>query len=161
MAEAAQVESSIDDLKSIEQILQERALKLEQQRLEAHRTAMAEIAKTKAEEDKRKAAAQEILDEKQRLLEKRKRQKEEAEAEARQQEQELRILQEQEQNRAQSEVDATIARREFLARQIAEIEHQEELAKKELHDLLMRGTGNNDSEHVMDNPLQRFLQPKE
>lgn len=146
------------DLKSISNILQERAEQLEKQRLEAHRAAMEEIAKAKSLEEQRKAAAQTLLDEKQRLLEKRKAAKEQAEAETRREEQELRILQEQEQNRMEAELDAQIARKEALAKEIAEIEHREELAKKELDNLLMNGAVTTDCEHIMDNPLQRFLQ---
>ena len=73
----------------------------------------------------------------------------------------LKLLKEQEQNRRLSEVDAMMVRREAIAKKLLEMEHAEELAKKELRDLILSSTMRVDSEHVMDNPLQRFLQPKE
>jgi hypothetical protein len=146
------------NLKEIEKQLQERALELEKQRLAAHESAMKEIAEAKAAEEKRRKAAQDQIEEATAKFKKREAAKKEAEEQAKREERELSILMEQEQNRIQAELDATIARKEALTKQMLEMEHQEELAKRELRDLIMTNTVRPDTERIMPHPLERFLQ---
>jgi prephenate dehydratase len=149
------------DLQSIEKTLQEKALQLEQARLLAHENAMKEIAESKTLEEKKRKAVQDNIDAQEAIHLKRKEEAKTFAAETAAEELRLKLLKEQEQNRRLSEVDAMVVRREAMAKKLLEMEHAEELAKKELRDLILSSTMRVDSEHVMDNPLQRFLQPKE
>jgi hypothetical protein len=146
------------DLQSIEKSLQDRARQLERERLAAHEEAMKEIAASKTEEAKRRQAAQELIDAQKVLREKQKAAQAAAAAEAATQERQLQVLMEQEQNRRQSEIDASVARIEATAKRLSELEHAEEIAKKELRDLILNNTERPDTERIVPNPLERFFQ---
>lgn len=151
----------MEDLQTIEKALQERALKLEKERLSAHESAMKEIAEARASEENRRKAAREIIEAQQDLRKKRKAEAKTAADEEALEERRLQTLMEQEQNKVQVEIDFMLARTEAMAKKLIELEHAEEMAKKELRDLILNNTQPDTGERVMENPLQRFFQVQE
>lgn len=147
------------ELQEIEKALQDKALSLEQARISAYEDAMKEIADAKAEEEKRRMAAQEFIHAHELRQKLDKIAKKQAEAEAQKQAREFQILTEQEQNRREAEICAEIVRREAIAKRLADLEHAEEMANKELSDLTIRRASEYvDTERIMPNPLERFFQ---
>jgi hypothetical protein len=153
-----QPEVVLDPLLEIEKQLQERASLLEKQRIAAHEAAMKEIADARAAEEARQRRSQAIIAEQDQLILEKKIAGQKAQEALAREERELQRLREQEQNKAQAEVEAVVARKEALSKKLADIEHQEELAKKELRDLILRNANPVDAERIMPNPLDRFLQ---
>lgn len=146
-----------NELQELQEKLASIALQREQERLAAHEQAMKDLAAARETEEKRQAeakAAQQASDAK---AEKRKADRLEAEAAQLREEAEHRRLIEQEENKKQTAADAIVKMKEEIKRHLDELEHAEELAKKQLRDLIMRGTQDS-SERIMPNPLERFLQ---
>ncbi len=146
-----------NELEELAEKLAEIALQREQERREAHEQALKELAAARETEEKRQAearAAQQASDAK---AEKRKAERLEAEAELLREEAEHRRLIEQEENKKQEAADKLVKLKESIKRHIDELEHAEELAKKQLRDLVMRSTQDS-SERIVPNPLERFLQ---
>lgn len=146
------------DLKELEKQLQEHAVELEKKRLSAHEAAMAELAEARKKEEERQAEARKAQEEANAKAERRRAEKREAEAAQLREEDEARRLTEQEENKQQEAIDNFIQMKERIRRQLDEIEHAEELAKKQLRDLIMNGADSTSSERIMPNPLEKFLQ---
>ena len=147
-----------NELVSIQEALAKVVLQREAERLAAHEQAMKDLAAAREEEEKRQAAAklaQEAADLK---ATQRKAEKQEAEAACLREEENSRRLIEQEDNKQQASIYHIIEMKASIKRHLDELEHAEELAKKQLRDLIMSGTEHVDSERIMPNPLERFLQ---
>jgi colicin import membrane protein len=144
-------------IEEIQEHLTQIATQREQERLEAHTQAMKDLAEARATEEKRQAEAKEAQQIADAKAEKRKAERIEAEAAQLREEAEARRLVEQEENKKQEASDRIIKMKEAIKLRLDELEHAEELAKKQLRDLITNGT-ENISERIMPNPLQRFLQ---
>ena len=145
-------------IEEIQEQLTQVALQREAERLAAHTQAMKDLAATREEEEKRQAESKARAEADAIKAAKRKAERAEAEADQLREEAEERRLVEQEENRKQASVDHIIKMKEDIKRRLDELEHAEELAKKQLRDLLNSGTERIDTERIMPNPLERFLQ---
>lgn len=146
------------ELLDIQEQLTKVALQREQERLAAHEKAMKDLAAARKAEEERQAEAkfaQRAADER---AERRKAEKLEAEAVQLREEAEARRLIEQEENKKQKAADDILKMKEDIKRRLDELEHAEELAKKQLRDLIMANTERVDSERIVENPLERFFQ---
>ena len=142
----------------IQQQLAQVALQREQERFTAHEAAMKDLAEAKAREEQRQAAAQEEIRAATEKATKREQARKEAEAERMREDAELRSLSEQELNRKQDALDRTIRMKEEIKRRMDELEHAEELAKRQLRDVMLQNITPAGPEPGLTNPLQRFLQ---
>jgi hypothetical protein len=145
-------------IEEIQEQLTQVALQREQERRAAHEQAMTELAAARKEEELRQAEAKAVQQAADDKAEKRKAERQEAEAAQLREEAEARRLVEQEDSKRQASADRIIKMKEDIKRRLDELEHAEELAKKQLRDLIMSGTEHVDSERIMPNPLERFLQ---
>jgi len=145
-------------LQDIQERLAQVAHEREQERRAAHEQAMKDIASARQEEELRQAEAKTAREAADAKAEKRKAERLEAEAAQLREEAEDRRAIEQEENKKQEAADNIIKMKEEIRKRLNELEHAEEMAKKELRDLIMRGTENVDTERIMPNPLERFLQ---
>lgn len=145
-------------LLEIQEALAKEALLREHARLAAHEQAMKELGEARAREEARQASAREEQDAaRQRKVEKVKA-AQEAEAERLREEAELRRITEQEENLRQEALDNIIRMKENIKRRMDELEHAEEQAKKALRDVILQMEPKDDSERIVPNPLQKFLQ---
>ena len=149
-----------NELLEIQERLAKVALQRQQERLDAHRIAMQELAEVKTKEDKRQEVAREEAAAASERAKKRKVEAQEAEATrvcARKQE--LRRSIEQEVNKKQEEsIDRIIQMKEAIKKQMDELEYAEEQAKKQLRDAILQNTEPAAAEPGLVNPLARFLQ---
>ena len=145
-------------IEEIQEHLTQLALLREQERLAAHTQAMKDLAVAREEEEKRQAEAKLEQKAADARAENRKRERQEAEAAQLREEEEQRRLIEREENKKQESADRIIRMKEDIKHRLDELEHAEELAKKQLRDLILSGTERVDTERVMRNPLERFLQ---
>jgi membrane protein involved in colicin uptake len=150
-----------ETLENIEQALAQRALELEQQRMKAHEEAMKEIAAARVAEEERQRKVQEEVNAQDARTRAKKAAEKAAIEEAFKAEQELQRAREQEQNKKQEEIEKMVARKEALDKKLRDLEHAEEAAKKELHDIMLRSLPCVDTERIMSNPLERFFQKSE
>lgn len=141
--------------------LQRLTLKLEQERKEAHEKAMQDIAQAKKDEEERQVVVREVHRLATEKAVQRKNAAAEAEAECLREESVLRVSIEQEENRKQEENERMLRLRASIKRRLQEMEHAEELAKKQLRDILSQAEPKEDTERIMANPLARFFQPQE
>ena len=144
-------------IEEIQEQLTQVALEREAERRAAHEQAMKDLAAARQEEELRQSEAKEAQQAADAKAEKRKAERQEAEAAQLREEAEARRLVEQEDNKRQVSADRIVKMKEDIKRRLDELEHAEELAKKQLRDLIMSGTENT-SEQIMPNPLARFLQ---
>lgn len=152
------MESSIVDL---QEKLTSIVAQKEKERLQAHENAMKELADARAKEEERQNSARE---EQRIAIEKsaqRKRVVQEAEEERTREEANLRRLVEQEANRKQEELERIVQLKEDIKKRLDEMEHAEELAKKQLRDVILQLEPRVDTERIMPNPLAKFFQPQE
>ena len=147
-----------NELQELQEKLASIALQREQERLAAHEQAMKDLAVAREEEEKRQAEAKLEQQAADARAENRKRERQEAEAAQLREEEEQRRLIEREENKKQESADRIIRMKEDIKHRLDELEHAEELAKKQLRDLILSGTERVDTERVMRNPLERFLQ---
>ena len=147
-----------NELVSIQEALAKVVLQREAERLAAHEQAMKDLAAAREEEEKRQAAAKLVQEAADLKATQRKAEKQEAEAAQLREEEEQRRLIEREENKKQESADRIIRMKEDIKHRLDELEHAEELAKKQLRDLILSGTERVDTERVMRNPLERFLQ---
>ena len=145
-------------IEEIQEQLTQVALQREAERLAAHTQAMKDLAAAREEEEKRQAESKARAEADVIKAAKRKAERAEAEADQLREEAEERRLVEQEENRKQASVDHIIKMKEDIKRRLDELEHAEELAKKQLRDLINSGVEHVDTERIMPNPLERFLQ---
>jgi uncharacterized protein YqfA (UPF0365 family) len=131
----------------------------ERRRVEAHRTAMEEIAAAQKKEELRQAVAKE----QQRIAKEKRLRADKLEADAKaaqaREEAEERRLIEEESNRRQEAIDADVKLREDIKKRLDEMEHNEEMAKKALRDAIIMS----DSRPIekAKHPLAKFLQTPE
>lgn len=143
------------DIKSkLEAIVEQR----EQERNEAHAQAMKELADARSKEEERQAKAKEDQRKATERAIQRQKAAQDAEFEKLRDEAQLRSLIEQEENRKLDEVERIVRLKESIKRRLDDMEHAEEMAKKQLRDLIMRAEPKDDSENTSSNPLERFLQ---
>lgn len=143
-----------NELLEIQERLAKVAVQRQKERLDAHASAMKELAEARSKEETRQAAAKEEKRLAQERASKRKKEAQDAEAaRVREEEAEQRLI-EQEENRRQCAIDDVLKTRETLRKKLDDLEHAEELAKKELRDAMLRDT----TDSIVTNPLQRFLQ---
>ena len=144
------------DLREIEKQLHEHAQELEKRRMNAHIAAMKELADMRAQEEERQAAAKKASEEANEKAEKRKLQQQEAEAERLRDEENLRRSTEQEENKKVEAADRIAQARERISRQMSEMEHAEEQAKRQLRDLILNNSAPTPA--PTGHPLEKFLQ---
>jgi DNA polymerase II large subunit len=144
-------------IEEIQEQLTQVALQREAERRAAHEQAMKDLAAARQEEELRQSEAKAARDADEAKAAKRKAERQEAEVAQLREDAEYRRLVEQEENRKQSAADHIIKMKEDIKRRLDELEHAEELAKKQLRDLIMSATENT-SEQITPNPLSRFLQ---
>lgn len=146
------------ELLDIQEQLSKVALQREQERLAAHEKAMKDLAAARKAEEERQAEAKLLQEAADAKAAKRKAERLEAEAAQLREEAESRRLIEQEENKKQKAADDIIRMKEEISKRLNELEHAEEQAKKQLRDLIMSGAERVDSERIVPNPLERFLQ---
>lgn len=130
----------------------------EKERLEAHEAAMEALAEARQKEEDRQAVSKEAQRiAKEHFIQKQNASKE-AEAERLREEESLRRMIEQEENRKMEEISRNLRMREDIKRRLDEMEHAEELAKKQLRDVILQMAPKDDSEQIVTNPLEKFLQ---
>jgi hypothetical protein len=144
------------DLKEIEKQLQEHAQELERRRMDAHTAAMKELAYMRTQEEERQAAAKKASEEANEKAERSKAKKAEAEAERLRDEENLRRATEAEENKKVEAADRIAQARERISKQMAEMEHAEEQAKKQLRDLILNNSAPEPA--PTGHPLGKFLQ---
>ena len=145
-------------IEEIQEQLTQVALQREAERLSAHTQAMKDLAAAREEEEKRQAESKARAEADAIKAAKRKAERAEAEAAQLRDEAEERRRIEQEYDRQQEAADNIVKMKDDIKRRLDELEHAEELAKKQLRDVIMSNTESNSSERIMPNPLQRFLQ---
>ena len=145
-------------IEEIQEQLTQVALQREAERLAAHTQAMKDLAAAREEEEKRQAESKARAEADAIKAAKRKAERAEAEAAQLRDEAEERRRIEQEYDRQQEAADNIVKMKDDIKRRLDELEHAEELAKKQLRDVIMSNTEGNSSERIMPNPLQRFLQ---
>jgi hypothetical protein len=147
-----------NELLEIQERLAKVALQRQQERLDAHKIAMQELAEAKTQEDKRQEVAREEAAAASERAKKRRVEAQEAEATRVREEAELRRSIEQEENKKQESIDRIIQMKEAIKKQMDELEHAEELAKRQLRDAILQNTTPAAAEPGLVNPLARFLQ---
>ena len=147
-----------NELLEIQERLAKVALQRQQERLDAHKIAMQELAEAKTQEDKRQEVAREEAAVASERAKKRRVEAQEAEATRVREEAELRRSIEQEENKKQESIDRIIQMKEAIKKQMDELEHAEELAKRQLRDAILQNTAPAAAEPGLVNPLARFLQ---
>lgn len=145
-------------LLEIQKNLADIATQREKERLEAHETAMKDLAEAKKKEEERQSAAREVQREARERAVKKQNAVKEAEDERLREEANLRRLIEQEDNLKQEEADRVVKMKEDIKRKLDEMEHAEEQAKKQLRDVILQIEPRVDTERIVPNPLDKFLQ---
>ena len=145
-------------IEEIQEQLTQVALQREAERLAAHTQAMKDLAAAREEEEKRQAESKARAEADAIKAAKRKTERAEAEAAQLRDEAEERRRIEQEYDRHQEAADNIVKMKDDIKRRLDELEHAEELAKKQLRDVIMNNKEGDSSERIMPNPLQRFLQ---
>ena len=143
-------------IEEIQEQLTQVALQREAERLAAHTQAMKDLAAAREEEEKRQAESKARAEADAIKAAKRKAERAEAEAAQLREEAEERRRIEQEYNRKQEVADNIIKMKDDIKRRLDELEHAEELAKKQLRDLSNSGTERVDTERIVPNPLNAF-----
>ena len=147
-----------NELQEIQEKLEQVAREREAERIAAHDQAMKQLAEVRAKEEARQIAAKEAMQLAQERANKRSADKQRAEEECLREEANIRRQIEQEEDCKQASIDGILRIKEAIKKRMDDLEHAEELAKKQLRDLIMSGTEHVDSERIMPNPLERFLQ---
>ena len=147
-----------NELLEIQERLAKVALQRQQERLDAHKIAMQELAEAKTQEDKRQEVAREEAAAANERAKKRRVEAQEAEATRVREEAELRRSIEQEENKKQESIDRIIQMKEAIKKQMDELEYAEEQAKRQLRDAILQNTAPAAAEPGLVNPLARFLQ---
>ncbi len=146
------------EILAIQSTLEAIVVQRENERKEAHSQAMKDLADARSKEDQRQAKAKEDQRQATERAVQRKKIAQDAEHEKLRDEAHLRTIIEQEENRKLDEVERIVRLKEIIKRRLDDMEHAEEIAKKELRDLIMRAEPKDDSENISSNPLERFLQ---
>ena len=136
-------------------------LQREQERHEARERGMVKLTEAKRAEEERQARSKETQRLAKEKAQQRQKTAQQAEADLLREETELNRAIEQEENRAQAEADCMVKLKESIKKRLDEMEHAEEKAKKELHDIIMQMEPKIDTERIVSNPMQRFFQPQE
>lgn len=148
----------MDSLQGIQEQLATIAKQREQERVAAHEDAMKAMAEFRKKEEQRQAVAKEA----QRLAKERKIKADQSARDSEQarlrEEEAERHLAEQEENRKQEAINIELKFKADLEKRMLEMEHAEEQAKKTLRDAMLLSSTPVDTERIMPNPLQRFLQ---
>lgn len=144
------------DLKELEIQLHEHAQELEKRRMDAHAAAMKELAYMRTQEEERQATAKKASEEADEKAERSRLKKAEAEAERLRDEENLRRSTEQEDNKKAEAADRIAQARERISKQMSEMEHAEERAKRQLRDLILNNSAPTSA--PTDHPLGKFLQ---
>lgn len=125
------------ELKNMQDLLASRALEMEKARLEAHQQAMEELEKARVTETERQNSAKEEKKKIRERAEKAMREAQEAELNRQKALEEEKRSIEQEENRKQESVGRLVRMKEDIQKRLDEMEHAEELAKKQLRDAIL------------------------
>ena len=145
-----------NELQEIQEMLEKVARDREAERVAAHDQAMTQLAEVRAKEEARQLAAKEAMQLAQEKADKRKAAKQQAEEECLREEANIRRQIEQEEDRKQAAINSIIQIKETIKKRMDDLEHAEDLAKRQLRDAILHASAPLEEPQV--HPLARFLQ---
>jgi hypothetical protein len=145
-----------NELQEIQEKLEQVAREREAERIAAHDQAMKQLAEVRAKEEARQIAAKEAMQLAQERANKRSADKQRAEEECLREEANIRRQIEQEEDCKQASIDGILRIKEAIKKRMDDLEHAEDLAKRQLRDAILQASAPMEEAHV--HPLERFLQ---